>query len=76
MFDGKTLFVTGGTGSFGNDFIRLVLKEHDPAQVIVYSRDEKKQHDMRLDLADDRVAYVIGDVRDREGLMMAMRGVD
>ena len=76
MFDGKTLFVTGGTGSFGNDFIRLVLAEHDPAQVIVYSRDEKKQHDMRLELADERVAFVIGDVRDRDGLMMAMRGVD
>jgi UDP-glucose 4-epimerase len=76
MFDGQTLFVTGGTGSFGNDFIRMVLAEHAPAQVIVYSRDEKKQYDMRLELADERVAFVIGDVRDREQLMMAMRGVD
>jgi UDP-glucose 4-epimerase len=76
MFDGQTLFVTGGTGSFGNDFIRMVLAEHRPAQVVVYSRDEKKQHDLRLELADDRVAFVIGDVRDRAGLMMAMRGVD
>jgi UDP-glucose 4-epimerase len=76
MFDGQTLFVTGGTGSFGNDFIRLMLAEHNPAQIIVYSRDEKKQHDMRLDLADDRVAFVIGDVRDRDQLVMAMRGVE
>ena len=76
MFDGQTLLVTGGTGSFGNDFIQLMLAEHNPAQIVVYSRDEKKQHDMRLELADDRVAFIIGDVRDRDQLMMAMRGVD
>lgn len=76
MFDGQTLLVTGGTGSFGNDFIRLMLAEHHPAQIIVFSRDEKKQHDMRLELADERLAFVIGDVRDRDPLMMAMRGVD
>lgn len=76
MFDGQTLLVTGGTGSFGNDFIRLVLDQHDPEQVIVFSRDEKKQHDMRLDFDDPRVAFVIGDVRDRNQIAMAMRGVD
>lgn len=76
MFDGQTLLVTGGTGSFGNDFIRLVLTRHEPASVIVYSRDEKKQFDMRQELDDDRLQFVIGDVRNRDRLAMAMRGVD
>ena len=76
MFDGQTLLVTGGTGSFGNDFIRLVLSQHNPAQVIVFSRDEKKQHDMRLKIDDPRLAFVIGDIRDRVKVAMALRGVD
>jgi len=76
MFDRQTLLVTGGTGSFGQDFIRLVLDRHDPRQVIVYSRDEKKQHDMRLGFDDPRLAFVIGDIRDRNHLTMTMRGVD
>lgn len=76
MFSGQTLLVTGGTGSFGHDFIRLVLSRHDPKRVIVYSRDEKKQHDMRLEFNDPRLAFVIGDVRDRNQLIMALRGVD
>jgi UDP-N-acetylglucosamine 4,6-dehydratase/5-epimerase len=76
MFENATLLVTGGTGSFGNDFIRLILDRHDPAEIIVFSRDEKKQHDMRLALDDPRVSFVIGDVRDRNHVMMAMRGVD
>lgn len=76
MFQDRVLFVTGGTGSFGHDFVRLVLREHDPRQVIVFSRDEKKQHDMRLEFDDPRLSFVIGDVRDRDQLVMAMRGVD
>jgi len=76
MFDRQTLLVTGGTGSFGNNFIRLALDHHDPQQVIVFSRDEKKQHDMRLKFNDPRLAFVIGDVRDRNQIAMAMRGVD
>ncbi len=76
MFDRKTLLVTGGTGSFGHNFIRLVLAQHDPEQVIVYSRDEKKQHDMRLEFDDPRLEFVIGDIRDREQIIRAMRGVD
>jgi FlaA1/EpsC-like NDP-sugar epimerase len=54
MFSGQTLLVTGGTGSFGHDFTRLVLGQHDPMRVIVYSRDEKKQHGMRLEFNDPR----------------------
>ncbi len=76
MFNGQTLLVTGGTGSFGHDFIRLALSQHNPERVIVYSRDEKKQHDMRLEFDDPRLAFVIGDVRDRNQLIMAMREVD
>jgi UDP-N-acetylglucosamine 4,6-dehydratase/5-epimerase len=76
MFNGKTIFVTGGTGSFGHDFIKLVLTRYDPARVIVFSRDEKKQHDMRLAHQDARLAFVIGDVRDRHHVARAMRGVD
>jgi len=76
MFQGKSILVTGGTGSFGHDFIKLVLGQHDPARVIVYSRDEKKQHDMRLAFDDSRLAFVIGDIRDRHQIASAMRGVD
>lgn len=76
MFKDKTLLVTGGTGSFGNHFVRLVLGEHDPKRVVVYSRDEKKQHDMRLALGDERLSFVIGDVRDASQIATSMRGVD
>jgi UDP-N-acetylglucosamine 4,6-dehydratase len=76
MFQGRTILVTGGTGSFGHDFIRLALSQYDPARVIVFSRDEKKQFDMRLAFDDRRLAFVIGDVRDRHQVASAMRGVD
>jgi UDP-glucose 4-epimerase len=76
MFQDKTIFVTGGTGSFGHDFIRLVLSRHEPRRVVVYSRDEKKQHDMRLAYDDSRLAFVIGDIRDRHHVAAAMRGAD
>jgi UDP-glucose 4-epimerase len=76
MFEQQTLLVTGGTGSFGHNFIKLALDEHNPARVVVYSRDEKKQHDMRLLFNDDRLQFVIGDVRDRYQVSNAMRGVD
>jgi UDP-glucose 4-epimerase len=76
MFSNQTLLVTGGTGSFGHNFIRLALNEHNPARVIVYSRDEKKQHDMRLEFDDERLHFVIGDVRDAREIHRAMRGVD
>ena len=77
MFADKTILVTGGTGSFGNTFIRQLLETHnDFRRVIVYSRDEKKQYDMRLALNDPRIQYRIGDVRDRDAIFTAMQGVN
>jgi UDP-N-acetylglucosamine 4,6-dehydratase len=74
---GKVVLVTGGTGSFGKTFIRTVLDAHDPAAVRVYSRDELKQYELARELEDDpRLRFLIGDVRSRERLAMAMRGVD
>lgn len=73
----QVVLVTGGTGSFGKEFIRILLNEYQPAKVIVYSRDELKQHEMReagFDQANLR--YFIGDVRDLSRLKRAMDGVD
>lgn len=73
----KVVMVTGGTGSFGKEFIRVLLAEKQPAKVIVFSRDELKQHEMRKNGFDDeRLRYFIGDVRDAERMRRAMYGVD
>lgn len=74
--NGKTILVTGGTGSFGRRFIDIVLKEFTPTKLIVFSRDELKQHEMWLQYPGDPMRYFIGDVRDRERLARAMQGVD
>lgn len=76
MFEGKTVLVTGGTGSFGHAFIKLLLGQENPEKIIVYSRDEKKQHDMRIAMADPRLQFIIGDVRDREQMFRSMKGVN
>ncbi|NUV87824.1 UDP-N-acetylglucosamine 4,6-dehydratase (inverting) [Streptomyces sp. KAI-26] len=74
---GSTLMVTGATGSFGRALIRYVLDHHRPAHIVAYSRDELKQYEARRHFEDDpRLRWVIGDVRDRERLVSAMRGVD
>lgn len=73
----KTVLVTGGTGSFGKKFIEIMLKEYRPAKMIVYSRDELKQHEMRVSGFDHpSLRYFIGDVRDLQRLLRAMNGVD
>jgi len=72
-----TVLVTGGTGSFGKKFTKTMLKEYHPKKLIVFSRDELKQHEMRVGGYDhDSLRYFIGDVRDRDRLKRAMRGVD
>jgi UDP-N-acetylglucosamine 4,6-dehydratase/5-epimerase len=76
MFDGKSILVTGGTGSFGKAFIKTLLTKHRPRRIAVYSRDELKQFEMQQEFNSPEMRYFIGDVRDRERLTMAMRGVD
>lgn len=76
-FEGTSILITGGTGSFGKAFLERVLTVHNPGRVVVFSRDELKQYEMREEFGeDDRVRYFLGDIRDRDRLHMAMRGVD
>lgn len=73
----KNVLVTGGTGSFGHKFIEILLKDYHPERLIVYSRDELKQHEMRLGGFDaPNLRYFIGDVRDLPRLQRAFNGVD
>ncbi len=79
MLDGKVVLVTGGTGSFGNCFVETVLRESRPRKLIVFSRDELKQYEMRQrfpDVGDSPMRYFLGDVRDRDRLYRAFREVD
>ena len=75
MFDGKTLLITGGTGSFGNAVLRRFLNT-DIAEIRIFSRDEKKQEDMRIRLANPKVRFYIGDIRDYNSVRSAMIGAD
>lgn len=74
--NGKTILVTGGTGSFGRTFIELALREHRPKKLIVFSRDELKQSEMQRHFQASCLRYFIGDVRDVDRLRRAMHGVD
>jgi UDP-N-acetylglucosamine 4,6-dehydratase (inverting) len=77
MFDNKTILVTGGTGSFGNAFVKRLLRAHKPRKVIIFSRDEMKQWSMANEFKNDpKLRFFIGDVRDRDRLITACRGVD
>lgn len=77
MFAGKTILVTGGTGSFGHAFVPMTLEKHNPKKLIVFSRDEMKQWNMAKLYADDpRVRFFIGDVKDRDRMYRALDGVD
>ena len=74
-FKGKTLVITGGTGSFGNAILKR-MRETDLVEIRIFSRDEKKQEDMRIRLKDPRVSFHLGDVRDYDSLAKVMRGTD
>jgi UDP-N-acetylglucosamine 4,6-dehydratase/5-epimerase len=76
MFDGKAILVTGGTGSFGKQYIKTLLERYRPRRLIVYSRDELKQFEMTSSFNQECMRYFIGDVRDLSRLTMAMRKVD
>jgi UDP-N-acetylglucosamine 4,6-dehydratase/5-epimerase len=75
MFDNKVLMITGGTGSFGHTVLKRFLNTA-VREIRIFSRDEKKQEDMRIALANDKVKFYIGDVRDYDSLRQAMVGVD
>ena len=75
MFRDKTLLITGGTGSFGNAVLRRFLSS-DIGEIRIFSRDEKKQDDMRKALGNDKVKFYIGDVRDYHSVEQVMPGVD
>ncbi len=78
-FTGKSILITGGTGSFGKMFIKTLLKKYTPSKIIVFSRDELKQFEMAQEFTEqelDVLRFFIGDVRDGERLKMAMRGID
>ena len=80
MLSGKTILITGGTGSFGKKFLEMIFERYQPKKVIIYSRDEFKQSMMKAEYQDkvdmNRVRFFIGDVRDKERLYRAFRGVD
>ena len=75
MFENKTLLITGGTGSFGNAVLKKFLNTNI-REIRIFSRDEKKQHDMRVELQNEKVKFYIGDVRDYDSINSALTGVD
>ncbi len=76
MFNDKSILITGGTGSFGKQYVETILKRYKPKKLIVFSRDELKQFEMEQDFHDPCMRYFLGDVRDRDRLTQAMSGVD
>lgn len=76
MLNGKNILITGGTGSFGKQFTKTILKNYQPNKIIIYSRDELKQYEMAQRFNESCMRYFIGDVRDKERLIKAMNGVD
>lgn len=76
ILKGKTILITGGTGSFGKNFTKYILENSEAKKVIVFSRDELKQSVMENDMKDDRLRFFLGDVRDLQRLQRAFAGVD
>src|SRR6202045_3502254 len=76
MFNDKSILITGGTGSFGRQYVRTILDRYQPRKLIIYSRDELKQFEMQQDFPQGCMRFFLGDVRDAERLVQAMRGVD
>lgn len=77
MFENKVILITGGTGSFGKKFVKMTLAKYNPKALIIFSRDEMKQWDMAEEYREDeRVKFIIGDVRDKERLSRSLDGVD
>ena len=77
MFDNSQILITGGTGSFGQAFTKMILEKYEPARLVIYSRDEMKQWDMANKIGKkDCVRFFIGDIRDKDRLERAMDGID
>ena len=76
MFNDKSILITGGTGSFGHQYVKTLLQRYKPRKLIIYSRDELKQFEMEQKFNEPCMRYFIGDVRDRDRLIQAMNGVD
>ena len=82
VLNNKSILITGGTGSFGKCFIERILKEYDPKRIVIYSRDEFKQDLMRKEFSNkypekvSKLRFFIGDVRDKERLYRAFKGID
>ncbi|WP_167669990.1 polysaccharide biosynthesis protein [Salinivibrio costicola] len=76
MFNGKSILITGGTGSFGKKYVRTLLERYQPRRLVVLSRDELKQYEMQQTFNAPCMRYFIGDVRDGDRLMQAMQGID
>lgn len=76
MFNDKSILITGGTGSFGKQYVRTILAAYRPKKLIVYSRDELKQYEMEQEFNQPCMRYFIGDVRDKDRLTQALKGVD
>lgn len=76
MFNNKAILITGGTGSFGKQYVRTILDRYKPRRLIIYSRDELKQFEMQQDFPQSCMRFFLGDVRDADRLIQAMNGVD
>ena len=76
MFNDKSILITGGTGSFGKKYTKILLQKYTPKKIIIYSRDELKQFEMAQEYNNPCMRYFIGDVRDKDRLIKAMNGVD
>lgn len=76
MFNGKNIFITGGTGSFGKKYTEILLKNYKPNKIIIFSRDELKQYEMAQQFTNPCMRFMIGDVRDLDRLKKAMYGVN
>ena len=76
MFNDKSILITGGTGSFGKQYVKTILQRYQARKLIIYSRDELKQFEMQQDFPQRCMRFFLGDVRDRDRLIQAMNGVD
>ena len=75
MFSGKSILITGGTGSFGKHFTKTLLQKYKPKRLVIYSRDELKQFEMQQEFNDPAMRYFIGDVRDTPRLNQALNRI-